>query len=128
MEGTLGCRGQVFQKRAIVWIHSLTLLLHLLLDLYCANDERIDPSFNHLLVTLALILEKLKERPEPPQHAPSKDHHLDIHERLRKRVEPVVPEREGIEVLPEEEFGRGVDRESREEVFEVERITMIGVE
>ena len=128
MGDTLGCRGQVFQKRAIVRIHRLTLLLHLLLDLYCASDERIDPSLDHLPMPLGLILEKLKERPEPPQRAPSENQLLDIHKRARKRVEAVVPERKGIKVLPEEEFGRGVDRESRKEVFEVERILTVGVE
>ena len=105
----------------------MTLLLQLLLNLHRTNDERIDPSPDHLLVPLALVLEKLKDRPEVPQHVSSEDQRLDIHERASERVESVVPVREGIKVLPEEKFGCGVDRESREEIFEVEGVLGVGV-
>jgi len=87
----LGCRGQVLQKRAIVRIHGLTLLLHFLLNLDRANDERIYPASDHLLVPLALILEKLEERPEVPHDVPYAYQRLDIHKRVRERPESVVP-------------------------------------
>ena len=125
---TLGFRGQILQKRAIVRIHGLTLLLHLLLNLHRANDKRIDPTPDHPLVLLALIFEKLKERPKVSQRVPFEDQRLDIHERGRERVEPIVPVREGVKVLSEEEFGSGVDRESGDKVFEVERVIGVGVE
>ena len=126
MRRTLGCGGQVLQKRATVRVHSLALFLHLLLNLYRTNDERIDPTPNHLLVSLAPVLEKLKEWPEVPHQISPEDQRLDIYKRLRKRVEPIIAEREGVKVLPEEELGCRVDRESREEVFEVERVLGVG--
>ena len=128
MRGTLGCRGQVLQKCAIVRIHGLTFLLHFLLNLHRANDERIHPTPDHLFVWLALILEKLEERPEVPHDVPCAYQRLDIHKCVRESPESVVPIREGVEVLPEEEFGSRVDRESCDEVLEIERILGVSVE
>ena len=52
---------------------------------------------------------------------------LDTHECVRKRGEPVVFEREGVEILSKEEFRSDVDSEPRNEVFEVERVTGISI-
>lgn len=106
----------------------MTLLLHLLLNLYGSHDEGVDPTSDGPLVLLALVLEKLENGPIVAESGPPPNQGLDAYERARERVEAVLSVREGVEVLAEKEFGSGVDGEPGDEVFEVERVAGIGVE
>ena len=120
-------RGQIFQDRALVRIHDLTLFFHLLLNPYSPNDKGIDPTSDHPLVLLTLILKEFKKWPKVSQHASRPDQLLETHKGARERGEPVLFEREGIEVFSEEEFRSDVDSEPRNEVLEVERVARISI-
>ena len=128
MTQTFRLGGQVFQERAIIRVYALTLLFHLLLNSYRSHNEWIDPTSDRLLVFLTLIFKELENRPIVSQGGPPPNQRLDTHERVGERVEPIVCIREGVEVLSEEEFRRGIDREPRDEVLEVERVVGVGIE
>ena len=111
---------EVLQECALIVRDSQSFLGHLAFVFNGTLDERGNPSLDDIPVLLGSVSERFKERPETTLDAPPERNMLDFHEGVHEAIESIRTVRQGVEVVSEEEFGRGVDRETSSHVLEVD--------